>query len=117
MGEMTKLLRLRGATREALQQLGKATDANGLSDAYERYRAETRLAVDPVDLEEFDRVCPTVKLPRYHFPSAEMVTTYGEAKGLLAGLFGWLNGAVEAAEFEAQTRANAEARARDARGV
>jgi hypothetical protein len=114
MADLAKMMRLRSAARETLRQLGAITDANGMAESYERYRAEARLVVeDPTAEQEFDRLFPVKELPRYEVVRPSMAIPYGEAKACLAGLLGWLDGAVEAEQFDQQARANAEARLRD----
>lgn len=101
--DVARFLRLRGAIRSTLAGFEKGTSvAQGVAapEAYVRFRDETRLLIFDSDVEEFERLFP----PWTRGTSASIdPATLGwveDAKALLSQLQGWLEGFIEAAEWE-----------------
>lgn len=105
-------LRLKGAIEQAANSISEesaAVSGIALPQAYKRFRSEALELVPDEDKEELSRICPewTTPLGGSHagMKSAEF---YTEARVLLLGLAGFLNGYV----LETQIRVEAEEKAR-----
>jgi hypothetical protein len=120
--DVPKYMRLRTAVRNALDSVGPDASSafRGLVDAYQRLRAEARDAVGDDLVKEFDDLFPaTIDLGAAgtgnHSPTAmlKQQEVANTARTLLGQLAGWLDGFIEAAQFDARLQADAEAYAKE----
>jgi hypothetical protein len=119
MGDVGKILRVRGAIQATLEGLADseavmAGDAVG--SGYTRLRKEVAAIVPSEDREEFDRLFPESAGSFGHRPM-DKANKYHAAKGLLGQLAGWLRGYVDEAQFQAKADAYARERMKQGRGV
>ena len=105
--DVPTFLRLRSSIRATLERFdsGNAVaQGTAAPEAYVSLREEARRLVPEDELEEFERLFPVwtkgniTRVGTFALPLAE------EAKALLARLQGWLEGFIEAAEWEQKRR-------------
>lgn len=106
--DIAHFLRLRGAIEAAVDAVPKdhaATAVSGLVNAYSVLRDEVRGAIDSTFHDEFDRLFPSLTVPRRSgigsgFDPLASADAANEARTRLKMMGGWLSGFVEAAQLE-----------------